>query len=387
MRRIIFCLVLGLIGSEFVFSKSLQDSLQYDITNTSGIEKVDTLNTLFRYHLNRDPKKAFEYTQEALNIAQDIDYQKGIATAMNNMGVAYKNQGIFDKSLKFYIEALEINREINNKEGIANALNNIGTIYSLKYDHERALDYFKEALGIYENLGNEDRISGGLNNIGNVYSDLKRYDEALEYYNRALEISEKNGNVKISLDPITNIGNIFFFQNNYPKALDYYRKALEIETESGNLSGQAYALTNIGVTYFRMDNLEEAFENIEMAEQVAISIDANFLLRNIYRTKADIYYLQNKLKEAYETRIIYDKVKDYVYSEESSRRLAQLETAFEFQEKEKQLEILRKENDINDLKIKNSRIIVIIGVMGAILVLAGLFIAYSLKKGRNLKGR
>lgn len=387
MRRIIFCLILGLAGNEYVLGKSLQDSLNYDITNTSGIEKVDTLNALFRYHLNRNPKKAVEYTQEALHLAQEIDYKKGIATALNNMGVAYKNQGIFDKSLKFYIEALEINREIENKEGIANALNNIGTIYSLKYDHERALGYFKEALSIYENLGNEDRISGGLNNIGNVYSDLKRYDEALEYYNRALELSEKNGNVKISLDPITNIGNIFFFQNNYSKALDYYRRSLEIEKESGNLSGQAYALTNIGVTYFRMDNLEEAFKNIEMAEEVAVSIDANFLLRNIYRTKADIYYLQNKLKEAYETRIIYDKVKDYVYSEESSRRLAQLETAFEFQEKEKELEILRKENDINDLKIKNSRIIVIIAVMGAILLLAGLFIVYSIKKGRNLKGR
>ncbi|MEJ0029647.1 MAG: hypothetical protein WDO15_04455 [Bacteroidota bacterium] len=44
---------------------------------------------------------------------------------------------------------------------------------------------------------------------------------------------------------------------------------------------------------------------------------------------ADNYARQGKMKEAYETMVKYDKTKEKVYGEESSRKIAQMEMALD----------------------------------------------------------
>ena len=81
--------------------------------------KVKTLNELFRATLSNEPVKAVGYTREALNLATEINDKRGMAASYNNLGIAYKNQGAFDKSLDYYMTSQKLYEEIQNKEGIA----------------------------------------------------------------------------------------------------------------------------------------------------------------------------------------------------------------------------------------------------------------------------
>ena len=118
--------------------------------------------------------------------------------------------------------------------------------------------------------------------------------------------------------------------------------------------------------------------------EIAKQINANPILKQIYKSLSDVYHKQGSLEQAYDMRLLYDQAKDYVYNEESSRKLAQLEVAFEFQKKEKELEIIKQKQEINELRLENSRIVILIGVMGTILLLAVGFTLYNLKREKKL---
>ena len=117
---------------------------------------------------------------------------------------------------------------------------------------------------------------------------------------------------------------------------------------------------------------------------IATELKENPILKQVYQGIATIAFDQGEFKEAYESRLLYDKVKDYVYNEESSRKLARLEMAYEFQQKEKELEILKRNQEITDLKLKNNRIVILLGLMGTIILLAVGFIIFRLKRIKRI---
>lgn len=113
---------------------------------------VKANNLLYNKFINSNPKKALDYTLNALDLALQLDFKKGIAASYNNIGVFYKNHGVIDKAMNYHLQSLQINKEINNTKGVAYSLNNIGTIYSLKGRPKEALNYFLQSYWLLDSL-------------------------------------------------------------------------------------------------------------------------------------------------------------------------------------------------------------------------------------------
>ncbi len=373
LLRICFCLsAFGALANQNI------DSLETALQTTSGKKKVDVLNKIYIGYIESEPTRALEYSKEALELATIIDYQKGRAAALNNIGVVYKNQGVYEKALDNYIESIRISTNLEDKLPLASTMNNIGTVYSLKETYDKALIYYIESYEIFVKLGKRKQMIGALNNIGNAYNNMGDNQKAMEYFDQALELTDELGQ-KASFDPLNNLGNIHFYNQDYDKALSYYERSLNIAIDDGNLRGQAYALANIGSVNLELKAYADASSYFEKAMDIAVELKENPILKQVYLGLSSIAYNQGDYKSAYEARLLYDKVKDYVYNEESSRKLARLEMAYEFQQKEKELEILKRNKEITDLKLKNNRIVILLGIMGTIILLAVGFIIFKLK--------
>lgn len=363
------------------------DSLNTQLELATGTDKVDVLNNLFIYYSQLNPTKALEYSMQALQLAKESEYERGRAAALNNIGVIYKNQGVYDVALDYYIKSLRISNEIDDKKGSASSMNNIGTVYSLKGVYDKALIYFKESHDILKSFNDRERLIGSLNNIGNAYSDKGDKDEALVYFTNALEMSNDLQTSYRSSEPLNNIGNIHFFREEYDEALDYYQRSLEICIENDNLLGKAQAISNLGSVYQRLGDFQKAKALQTEALTIAKDIEANPLLVMIYEGLSGTYYGLKEYKEAYDARILYDRTKENVNNEESSRKLARLEVGFEIQQKEKELEMLRQDQKIKTLQVKNSNIVILLGLMGTMLLIAAGFVVYSLKKAKKQQAK
>jgi tetratricopeptide (TPR) repeat protein len=364
-------------------ANDINDSL-YNVLDTARAEvRVNTLNELSKTLINSDPQKALDHTREALDLSIKLNYKRGIASCYNNLGVLYKNQGIFDKALDYYIKSLEINELIQNTNNIALTKANIGNIYSLKKDHNKAIEYFTDAYLILKDADEKHLLIGVLNNMGNAYLAMGNQDNALKYFTQAVDLYEELGQKSEAFDPLNSLGNIYFYRGEFDKAIDYYSLSLLIEKEKNNKFGQAYAHNNIGVAYHNKKSYAEAERHENLALNLAHEINAQTLLKDIYKALSETYYEQNRVNEAYQARLLYDQTKDLLYNEESSRKLARIEVAFELQQHEKEIEIAKKENAISQLEDKNNKTYILVFIMGSMLLLASLFIFISLRKKRK----
>ena len=354
------------------------DSLEAVLDTAQGDQKVKTLNELFRAHLLADPVKALTYTREALNLATEINDKRGMAASYNNLGVAYRNQGALDKALEYYLTSMKLYDSLSNEEGVATTKNNIANIYSIKKDYTQAMRYPEESYTLFEKLGNPYRVIGSMNNLGNLYHDIGMNDKAIKLYTDAYALSEKNG-VKFG-DPMNNMGNIFFKQGDYPAAVKYYQQALDIERMNNNKLGILNTVTNMGITYSKARQPQAAEKYLNEARQLSDELQAFTILPDIYKAIAENYSNQNKWKEAYQMQRKYDETREKIYGDESSRNIAQMEMILSFEEKERELEILKKEDEIKSLELHNTRLFIIMVILAVIVVIAGVNLFYLDRK-------
>lgn len=349
-------------------------------------KKVDQLNELFKNSLNQDPFQALEYTKAALEIADSLNYDRGIAYALNNLGVIQNRIGNLDKALDYFFQSRRLHQAIANQDGLAAALNNIGTVYSSKKHFDKALEYFLSAYRIIEQSGDTSRIIGSLNNIGNVHLARNEDQVALDYYKVSLALYYGLGNRYQVFDPHTNVGNIFFRGKQYDSAIFYYRQSLSVEEGNENLAGQAQALDHLGVTYEQLGQHSTAIDYLVNALEIAQSINSKPLLMDIYKSLSDTYFNKRDWLLAKDYLLLYGMVKDSIYNEDSNRRISELERSFEMEQQNQQIELLKKESEIQQLQLKNNRNSILAIVFGSA-VLFGLVIFYYLKNQANQKTR
>lgn len=291
------------------------EGLKYGQQSMEIAEKLDwkkgisgaNNNLGVNYESKSDYPKAMEYFQQALKMYEEMRSKQGIASVTGNIGIIYDYQGDYPKALEYYFKALNIHEELGDKNGVALSNGNIGRVYSSQSDNPKALEYFFNALKKYEETGNNNGIANISVNIGSVYSSQSDYPRALEYYIIALKIHEKIGN-KNGIAIVTgNIGTIYQQQNDYPKALEYFFKASNMFEEMGDKEDMALAIGNIGLVYqnqndypkaldyyFKQLTIDEGIKNKQGIASVTSNIGAVYSNQKNY-TKA-IEYMQKSLE-------------------------------------------------------------------------------------------
>jgi len=417
MKKSFFLIIIFLIFYNFLFSQTRLDSLQTQLGKATGLEKVDILNELAQTYKKNLPEKTMEYGNKALELSKIIDYKKGEAQALNNIATAYYISSEYNKSIEIFLEALYIFEEIEDKKNIAQMLNNIGLTYNVLSKYEISLDYHLKSLKIREEIQDKEGIAASLNNIGNINWETMNHDSALEYYEKSLKIYEEIDNKDGIAITSNNMGNIFFVlkkydqssecfikslkiyeelnnkygiaaaSNNiafvfkvsedYKKALKYSFKSLKTSEEMEEKAGIANTLNNIGELYFLLENYDEAFSYFQKSMKLAREIEAKSLLKNSYQSLSNLYLIKEDYYEALEYYKLYTEVKDSIFTEESSNKIAEMQTKYETEKKEKENEILKKDNDIQKLEINKQQNLRNSFIVISILVLILAFVIYT----------
>ena len=65
----------------------------------------------------------------------------------------------------------------------------------------------------------------------------------------------------------------------------------------------------------------------------------------------------NDYRNAYQYHQLYSQIKDSIFNEESSKQIAELQTKYETEKKEKENKILKSVNQIKELQLSRNRIL------------------------------
>jgi tetratricopeptide (TPR) repeat protein len=243
-----------------IILSSLSFSVIADITNekrgndTTGVISLDKQGLDMRM---KAPEQTVADANRALDIAQKIDYKKGIAESWRVMGVGYYYLNEPKKAIDAYLTALDEFQQIQDLRGEGSVYNNIGNLYR-DNDYDSALDFFQKALVIAQKLSAKDLIARIYLNIGTVNLSKKSYYQALNYYEKSAQFF---GELKDSVNLVL-------------------------------------CLQNKGVIYYYIDQFDKAEELLLEARMEARSLDLNEPIASIDLVLAEVYIKESKFKNA-----------------------------------------------------------------------------------------
>jgi len=322
---------------------------------------------------------AQEYYGKALNIAREINDTEEIANNLNNLGQVYFAWGEYDKAISSFSQALVLDQERQIDEYISVDLNNIGKVYFSWKKFERAIEYYNESLEKAIAANNEPMQAIRLSNIGQAYEAMNNFDAALDYLNRALEIDRKLGNRgKIGIR-LSHIGMVYLKQGKYNESLINLSKALSIFEESGQISSQAITLNHIGDLKSKEKKYQQALDYFNRSLEISKSRGMKAQQLRSLKSISDVYQNLGEFSGSLNYFKQYSGLKDSIFDEEKHRQIAEFETRYETEKKEKENAFLKQEAKIQ----RNQKIIFIISGL-ALLMLAALFIFLFTTKRKSL---
>ena len=354
------------------YSKSLM--IKKVVDDKKGAAK--SLQNIGDVYINLgDYKKGLDNYLNSLEIYQSIGDKKSIP--LNNIAASYFYLGDYENSLKYYIRALKTFEALNKKERMIPPLLGVGNVYKAMRDYKNALNYYKQALQIGKEIRSQTSIATSLTDIGIIYEQLKSNDTALEYYSKSLKIIEEIGNKGDLAVSLMNIGNVYNKTKNYENALDCYKRVLIINNDLGKKDEISRVLLNIGILYSQKGNPEKAMEYLKKGLVLADSINSSEIQEKGNEALSDIYAKKQDYKNAYDYFKLHSLIKDSLLNEDNSKNIAEVQTKYETDKKEKAIELLTKDKSIQDAQLKNEKNVRNGFIVGCLLLLIVIVLAYN----------
>lgn len=148
-----------------------------------------------------------------------------LAWALNNLGLAIKENGENEEALKYFEETLIIAREASHRRYQVAALNNLGVLYLEHLEiPSKAMEYYRQTLSLYQETGNLDDIARAHGNIGRTFTAMNRLDKARLHLEKALELSLQSGQQYQLYPSYSNLVKLEIEAGNYQAALNYRKK-------------------------------------------------------------------------------------------------------------------------------------------------------------------
>ena len=227
---------------------------------------------LYNHGFYTDVAQAIEYLNNAVRL--DPDY----SPAYNNLGLAYKQKGDYDKALEYFQKALKLDlKQVGPwHTEVAIRYNNLAMTYEYKGEYDKAIAYYEKALAMgLKQLGAEHPKMGlRCNNLGVAYGKKGDHDKAIKYYLIALEIGleqYETGNAEIAT-VYNNLGSAYNHKGDHFKALVYLQKALRMDLElvGPEHPGVATVYNNLARAYKDKGDYDRAIECYQKALEIEL---------------------------------------------------------------------------------------------------------------------
>ena len=150
-------------------------------------------------------KEMIELLKTAIQIKPDY------LEALNNLGVANKDQNDLDKAIAYFQQALKL------KPNYPEALNNLGNCFKAQGKLDEALSYYQQALKIKSNYPD------ALNNLGLTLREKGKLDEAISCFEQALKLQANYP------EALSNLGICFRGQGHLEQAISCFQQALKLK--------------------------------------------------------------------------------------------------------------------------------------------------------------
>jgi tetratricopeptide (TPR) repeat protein len=268
------------LGDIYMVSKNYSTALDYyskkaELLKNLGRDNdyASSMVKIADVHINsKNFDKAIESVEEAVIYAEKTSDEELLMRSHYYFSLAYRGKFEYKKALEFTNRSLEIAEKTENIWFMGNCLNAIGDLNEMMGNFDTALENYQKAREIYE----ESSLTPGLAivyfNLASMYKVNGNYDKALDYLNKSLVISLETKNDFMIKENYMGLYGIYNLLKDFKKANEYYMlfNSFTSDGESSQIP-----ISKIEIDY---EISKKAMEN----ELLSLKLDKEENIRYIY---------------------------------------------------------------------------------------------------------
>ncbi|HYC85424.1 MAG TPA: sensor histidine kinase [Chryseosolibacter sp.] len=413
MRRLFLSLFFFVPVFAFAQTKSAIDSIETRLPSLAGVDRSRALYELVYYYLRVDTQRARSYYLETKKYDESEDPQV-LAYAYMARGLYYNRTGLLDSAVTMLQLANDKAIAANNDHALVRIYLATAHTNITSGKPEKGLDYLFKGLQIvarhpdtememklrtnipwaylelkqYRNcvrygLENVRLLEGGpyewillysYNNVAVSYGALGMIDSAKYFIEKGMSAARKSNDNQSLANAYFILGTIYSNAGQYKLAIEQYLKARPFREKVGNpffLVSDLYTMSDL---YFKSGDFKKGVTAGNEALSIAEEYKLTLKFEGTYLSLAKNYEGLGDYRNASKFYRLYAIAKDTVYKNASTQAIAEMQTKYETEKKEKQLaiqkaELLEQATEIQQGRMVAAALIVALGFLTIIFLL------------------
>lgn len=355
-------------------------------------------------HILGDLAEALDRSRSALALLEQVENVEPEQFALVHLttGVVLWELEAQDEAIRHYRLSMDASESAGDLIGMGRAAGNIGNLYSTIGDLVRARQHHELALDAFEQAESISGMAGSLVNLaalsgrnaqlaldeGDTVQAEALHEDMLDFGRRALERFEGLENPRGIAYAAANVAAALEGLGRPVEALRYHERAMNLRREVGDTRGQTHSLFSMARTLFATQQYEQASALLDQAtgmlpaENIGMAIEISRLQVKVEQAREDYRAALEHQKEL-------TRLSQLVAESQMAARVEEVRVAMEGEQLDREVQLLRSEAEISELKLKRQQAMFIVAVLVALLLLALLallFMRYRtrLKTSRQL---
>jgi tetratricopeptide (TPR) repeat protein/anti-sigma regulatory factor (Ser/Thr protein kinase) len=379
-----------LAGYALVDMEHYSTGLKYLDSALAIYSKQDELLPLIQIYTNKgiafsfieDNEKSINAFEKAIDLSIELDDSSQMATNLLNAGIMYNFSGDYPSAIESLTNACSIYEAIGDSTTVVNTYIEIGNVYQNWEKYSTAFNYYDKAVNLKDHI-EDDKVMASLFDVMGFTSEKQdSLDKAMDYYKKLLEFS-KNIDYRTGMaHGLYRLGNLEFYKENYQSAINYYNRSLDIEIEIGSNQDIVYMEHILAETYLKTEDFHRSLHKLKKAREICFEYSFrkelsknNQLLYQVYKKTGNA----DSALKYYENHIA---LRDSMYSEKQEMLMENLREKYETEKKERTIQQLNNEKQIQQERISRQRqfFIALVLVIFLIIIIAILVGAQQKRK-------
>ncbi len=206
---------------------------------------------------------------EMLHLAWRFDHQGKAGAAHSRLARVLRRHGQYDPAMRHLNRAQELFARAHDDRGIASAMDDIGRVHWLRGAYGQALDFHRQALTLRKQLGDRRSIALSLANIGRVHHDSGNFKAAAAQFREALDLRRDIGDLTGVVQSLCDLAGLHGADGNHGLALELLSEAQELVAGLGDKMALAEVLSRLGEHKTAVGLADEAAGDLAQARELA----------------------------------------------------------------------------------------------------------------------
>jgi diguanylate cyclase (GGDEF)-like protein len=273
-----------------------------------------------------------------------------------------------EAALPFLEQALDLANKMHDEQRALHAMLALARIYTDSGNFDRATTLLKSARSLATRMGDEAALAETEERVADIAD--RRGDRAEE--RRAslagLEHAKRSGSSKWLELALLNLGDSYLKSRNFTESLKYSKQALPIMLRTNHHDNEQIVLFNEGLAYIGLGSIKQGEKLAEGAINAALAGSDLLDAKDLLREYADALEHAGYLMMAIQVYHRYDALSEKFMTNTRQRAFLELSAQFDDERKARELELLRRDNELKVSEMRGQRLRQQLIIAGALFI-------------------